>query len=129
MNLTFLSSTVVNAGESGLRKDWRRWDDGLSCLFEGGKSFIAKLITDEEFYLLVGVMIHESFAKNVEEHDPLSALSFRSRLHFLCPSLSHKISRTYYAQLSSCFTYVYVKVLNILCEKFFSPRYSCHLYI
>lgn len=36
--------------------------DGMSCLLEEGKSFIAKLITDEEFYLLVDAMIHESFA-------------------------------------------------------------------
>lgn len=57
----------------------------MSCLLEGGKSFIAKLITDEEFYLLVGAMIHESFAKDVEEYDPLSALSFRPRLHLLFP--------------------------------------------
>jgi len=55
----------------------------MSCLLEGGKSFIAQLITDEEFYLLVGAMIHESFAKDVEEYEPLSALSFRPRLHLL----------------------------------------------
>lgn len=48
----------------------------MSGLLEGGKSFIAKLITNEKLYLLVGVMIHEFFAKDVEEYDPLTALSF-----------------------------------------------------
>jgi len=42
-------------------------------------------IMDEEFYLLVGAMIHESFAKDVEEYEPLSALSFCPRIHLLIP--------------------------------------------
>lgn len=69
----------------------------VSCLLEEGKSFIAKLITDEEFYLLVDAMIHESFAQDVEERDPLSTLSFRSRLPLLFPSLPRKIEGTYCA--------------------------------
>jgi len=100
--------------KSGLRKDRRRWHGGMSCLLEGGKNFIARLITDEEFYLL-GAMIHEFFAKDVEEYEPFSILSFRpasspfSFLYFV------KISWTYCAWFSSCFTYVYVRILNVLC--------------
>lgn len=78
---------------------------GVSCLLGEGKSFIAKLITDEEFYLLVDAMIHESFARDVEERDPLCTFSFCSRLHHLPPS--RKIEGTYCAWLPFCFTFIY----------------------
>lgn len=67
-------------------------DDGVSCLLEGGKSFIAKLITNEKLCFLVGVMIHEFFAKDVEVYDPLTALSFAfARFYLPFPSLPRKI--------------------------------------
>lgn len=81
----------ANLGCEGIEGEWH---GGVSCLLEGGRSFIAKLITDEEFYLPVGVMIHESFAKDVKEYDLLSTLfssAASPSFTFVVPSPPRKI--------------------------------------